>query len=425
MPAVPISGSPNITSLDDVIKVNLCTGYFLIDLSASTFTAEGIMTSGGVQGASIQITNPVGVIIDPYPTSGFDILPPMTSVYSFAIPLIAGVYQYGTYTIAVRLTDENGTTYTVTKSVNICPPDPNNQTRNYGCLNATMNGNCDSGELVVIVSAPPNYKGTQFTSQVNDLTLEYPTASGLDPLETTQARFGVQLYEGQYKLTGTVCVLYSYGDEVYYYINYKVKCEKIIRCIIDECCVQAKFEELRLKLKSDCTAAQKEATFSTLVEGMTLFNMAKLAAKCGSDPSDILGELEALLGCQCTCNCNEGVPIIGDYNGETFIYRALLTQTGTSIPTAVESDFNQVEISWAYSSAGLYIGTVTGLTTPLTAANTFVVMGSARNIVLSAASQLHTSGGFLTANQIFVTTNDAGVAANGLLNNTAIEISIL
>lgn len=427
MPAVPINDSPNITSLDSRIRVDACGENFYVDVTPSVFTAEGIMTSGGVQGASVQITNPVGVIIDPYPTSGFDIYPPMTSIYSFPIPLIAGVYGYGTYVIAVRLTDEDGDTYTVTKSVNFCPPDPNNKNRNYGCIDAKMQGNCLTGELLVILDNPPNYKGTQFTSQVNDLDLEYPTASGLDILEgiATQT-FAVQLYEGQYKLTGTVCALYNYGDEVYFNINYKVKCEKIIYCIIDECCVQAKLEELRLKVKSDCTQVEKDITFSTLVEGVALFQLAKLAGQCGTDPSGIIADLEKLLGCTCTCNCNEGTPIIGNYSSNLFLYKAILTQVGTAAPTAEESSLNQVTITWTRTSAGLYIGTLSGTYTPLTEANTFVQINSSSFIQASPTAQSFIKAGYNAANSIYVRSNDiTGVAADALIKNIPIELSIL
>lgn len=427
MPAVPINDSPNITSLDSRLRISLCDGNFYVDVTPSVFLPGGTSSSGGVQGASVQITNPVGVIIDPYPTSGFDIYPPMTSIYSFPIPLIASVYGYGTYTISVRLTDHDGDTYTVTKSVNICPPDPNNKNRNYGCINAILQADCVAGKLLVLLNAPPNYKGTQFTSQVNDLDLEYPTASGLPVLEgiTTNA-FEVQLYEGQYKLTGTVCALYNYGDEVYFNINYKVKCEKIVYCIIDECCVQAKLAELRLKINSDCTQAQKDETFSIFVEGNALFQFAKLTAQCGEDPSDTIAALEKLLGCQCTCNCNEGTPIIPNYAASGYIYRGILTQVGTAIPTAEIGQFNQVTITWTRTSAGLYIGTLAGTYTPLTEANTFVQINSSSFIQSSPTAQSFIKAGYNSASSIYVRSNDiTGAAADALLKDTPIELSIL
>lgn len=420
--ATPTPGSPNISELDSRIYANICSGYFLVDVSPSTWIGTGY---NSVQGASVKITNPVGVVINNYITSGFDIYPPMTSVFSFAIPQIAGTYQYGTYVIDVRLTDANGDYWVVSKSVNICPPDSNNKTRNYGCLNATIQGNCNTGKLVVLLNQPPNYKGTAFTSQTNDLTLEYPTVSGLSPLETTHSSFSVQLYEGQYKLSGTVCVLYSYGDSVYFYVNYKVKCEKIIYCIIDECCVQAKLTELRLKVNSDCTQQQKDDTFSTMIEATALFQLAKLTASCGEDPSDVIADLEKLLGCQCTCNCNEGTPVIGDYSSLGFIYRGILTQSGTSAPTAVVSDFNTATIVWTYESAGSYLGTISGITATLTEDNTFVVINQGYNS-LGSNNIYSIHAGFVSATTIrIITTDISNTPTNSLMFNVPIELSIL
>ena len=423
MPALPITDSPNITSLDSKITANLCDGNFYVDVTPSVWTGTGY---NNVQGASVRITSPTGVVIYDYITSGFDIYPPMTSEVDVPIPKTANVYQYGTYTVDVKLTDADGDTYTVTKSVNICPPDSNNKNRNYACLDATMQGNCLTGEFVVVVDTPPNYKGKATTSQVNDLELEYPTGSGLDPLETAISSFSVQLYEGQYKLTGTVCALYSYGDEIYYKVNYKVKCEKIVYCIIDECCVQAKLQELRMKINSDCTQAQKDATFSKFVEGVALFQLAKLTAQCGKDPSDTIAELEDLLGCQCTCNCNEGTPVIGNYSSNIYLYKAILNQSSTDAPTAVESTLNQVSITWTRTSAGLYIGTLSGTYTPLTEANTFIQINSSSFIQSSPTSQSFIKAGYNSASSIYVRSNDIdGVAADALIKNIPIALSIL
>ena len=82
--ATIITGSPNITSLDSKIVADLCTGFFYVDVTPSVFLPGGTGTSGGVQGANVKITNPLGIVIKQYSTSGFDINPPMTSRVSFA-----------------------------------------------------------------------------------------------------------------------------------------------------------------------------------------------------------------------------------------------------------------------------------------------------------------------------------------------------
>lgn len=304
-----ITDSPDIVELDSLLVADMCSGAFYISLGGSVWIGTGY---DDVEGADVKITNPYGVVVKNYPTSGYDIYPPMTSVIGINIPTQAGNFQYGNYTIDVRLTDSNGNEYTVTKTLNLCQPDANNKTRNYGSLSAKLDGVCSEGKMYVITDTPPNYKGNIVESQVNDLTLEYPTGSGLDELETDVAVFSVQLFEGVYKITGTICATYNNGDNVYFKVNYRVKKKKEIYCSIDDCCVMAKFSELSAQLNSDCTDAEKAATTNVIVEGLFYYESAKIAAKCGEDPSDFIAKLEAILGCRCTCNCNEGTPVINN-----------------------------------------------------------------------------------------------------------------
>lgn len=420
--STPTPSSSHISVLDSVIVANMCTGYFITDVTNSTWIGSGYNL---VQGASTKITNPVGVVIKDYPTSGYDIYPPMSGNSTTAIPLIAGNYQYGTYVISVKLVDSTGDYWVVTKYVNLCPPDTDNATRKFGCMNMSIQGNCRTGKVIFFLQNPPNYKGTTFTSQVNALTVKYPTVSGKDDFTTTIGSFSLPLYEGQYQVSGTVCVLYNYGDSVYFKVNYKVKCEKIIKCIIDECCVFEKLEELNLQVQSDCTQPQKDATASTIVNALWLKSLADLAVNCGGDPSDFITQLENILGCQCTCNCNSGTPIIGTNGNGDFIYRALLSQTATSAPTAVLSSLNTVTIVWSYVGVGNYLGTITGLTTDLTDANTFILLGTASNIIAGPIARIFVGAGYQSANTIFVYTNDNGTPSNALLNSTEIELSIL
>ena len=303
------TGSFDISVLDDKIVADLCAGKFYIDLSPSAFIANG---ADYVEGASIKITNPVGTVIRNYISSGYDIYPPMTSVFEYAIPLVAGNYLYGTYIIDVKLTDQSGNEYVVSKSVNICIPDKLNKTKKEGCLNASITGNCDDGKVLIVLDQVPTYKGKTSSSQVNTLTVEYPTGSEVDPLDTTFSSFSVQLYEGVYKVTGSVCALYFYGDSVYFEVKYKVKCEKNIRCEIDRACIFAAFQALNAQVDTDCSDEEKNKTASKILDALRLLESIDMAVAAGQDPSDYINSLEELLQCKCTCNCNDGTPVINN-----------------------------------------------------------------------------------------------------------------
>lgn len=307
MPALVITDSVNIASLDSVITADLCEGIFSVDVSDSVWISSG---ASNVLGANVQITNPYGVVIKQYTTSGYDIYPPMTGTVEVNVPTQASNYIYGNYSVAVQLTDADGSIYTLTKTVSICAPDSKNKNRNYGTLSATLDGNCVTGRVTIIADTPPNYKGYTSDSQVNDFLLKYPTVSEVAPEEITQNNFSAQLYEGEYQFSGTICAHYSLGDNVYANVNYRVKRFKTIRCLLDKSCVAARLAELQFQISQDCTDKEKIATQNTIINALLLLTVIDGLTNDGQDASDYIAELETVLGCICTCNCADGTPII-------------------------------------------------------------------------------------------------------------------
>lgn len=312
-----ITNSLDISSLDFKITANTKDGKFYLDVTPSIFIGSG---AAYVEGASFKVVNPLGVVIQNYTTSGYDIEPPMTGEASVNIPKVAGVYLWGTYTITVRLTDQQNKVYELEKSINLCQVDKNNKNKNTVCINANIAGDCVDGKVIITLDGVPNYKGNVSVAQVNELTLYYPTESGLPELNTAIDGFSVQLYEGEYKLIGDVLASYDYGDNVFFEIKYDVKCSKIIRCAIDECCIYAQLEELNLKLSSDCSNEELAETQGKIFDTLRLLKTIKLAASCGNDPSDYIIQLEKLLGCSCSCNCNDGTPVINNSPVTDFVF---------------------------------------------------------------------------------------------------------
>lgn len=344
MPGTSTTGSTNIALLDSKIIASLCNGAFHIDVSPSIFIASG---ASNVLGANVQIINPFGIIVKPY-GANYEIAPPMTGVIDFDIPTQAGNFQYGKYTVDVKLFDADGTSWVITKPVQVCVPDKKNKTRNYGSLSAILNGSCVDGKLYVIVDGIPNYNGVIVESQVLTGTLEYPTSSGLPVLTITEGNFSVVLFEGVYKLVGEICATYNFGDNVFVKVKYKVKKEKNIRCLIDRCCVFAKLQEIHLKAKEDCTQEEKDETASISVDALLLLETIELAANCGEDPSDYIEDLEKLLGCKCTCNCAEGTPIVNNTPSSDVIIQGCNTSVNTNGLTktyTIENYAYQVEIA--------------------------------------------------------------------------------
>lgn len=313
MPGTVITGSPNITLLDSKIVADLCLGKFYIDLTPSVWITDPGASPAydgalNVQGAKIQITNPYGVVIKSYPLSSFDIVPPMTGIYEQNIPTQAGAIQYGTYTVDVVLTDQGspGTEYTVSKTVNVCTYDKN---QNPCDDRLRLVASCRNGTIGVYVSEPPLFKGFFATTKTQLWTVKYPTASGHANTTSTFGYFSVQLFEGVYNVSGSVCATYNLTDNVFVRLPYSVSLDKTVKCNLDYTCIWPRIKQLNDKIASDCSEAEKTANGSIILDALRLITSAELANNAGEDASPYINDLEILLGCQCTCDCT-GSPII-------------------------------------------------------------------------------------------------------------------
>lgn len=310
MPGTAITGSPNISLLDSLIDANLCLGNFYVSLSPSVFINDAsdsppFFGANNVLGAKIRVLNPYGVEIKSYGAS-YDIVPPMTSIYTLAIPTQAGTLQYGIYTISVQLTDSNSTTYEVTKSVNVCTYDKN---QNPCDDRLRLVASCKNGKLTVLLSEPPLFKGVYSQSRTQTIVVDFPTASGATQITSAFGNFSVQLFEGVYKVAATVCATYNLGDNVLIRLPYSVTIDKPVKCLLDYTCIWPRIKQLWDKIHSDCSEAEKAASSAIAVEASLLIPTIQIANDAGEDASPYIEQLEKLLGCTCTCDCS-GSPIV-------------------------------------------------------------------------------------------------------------------
>lgn len=312
MPGTVITNSPNLTLLNSKIVADICEGIFLIDVTPSAWITDTSLSpyfngAANVQGAKIQITNPYGVIIKSY-GSGFDIAPPMTGIYEYNIPTQAGKVQYGTYTIDIELTDSDspGTKYYVSKTVNVCTY---NKDQNPCDDRLSLVASCKNGTLGVYLSEPPLFKGFYSESRTQTIVVNYPTASGHAVTNSAFGNFSVQLFEGVYKVVVTVCATYNLTDNVYLRLPYSVTMEKNVKCTLDYTCIWPRIKQLWDKINSDCSEADRQLNSAIALEASLLIPTIEIANDAGEDASDYISQLETLLGCVCTCDCT-GSPIV-------------------------------------------------------------------------------------------------------------------
>lgn len=309
MPGTTIAGSVNLSLLDEKFTADLCAGEIIIDISPSIFL--GVSGASNVLGVKVKVVNPAGATIKDYgvsydatPASSGGVIAPI----SVTFPTKGGKYQYGVYTVSVELTDANGTKDYVTKSQNVCayPDDVNS------CIDSVqMVANCQSGKLTILMAEPPTYQGKIFQSKTQDWTLYYPTASGLTSIHSTISNFDAYLFEGVYKLTGSVCVTYAMGDNIFISIGSTGSWEKDVKCVLDFTCIYPKLIKLNNNLKN-CSEAEKSDTSDIIFDVLRLLTVINITLSSGEDASDYITELEKLLGCSCTCECNASSPVINN-----------------------------------------------------------------------------------------------------------------
>jgi hypothetical protein len=307
-----ILNSVNVSVLESRIVTDTCNGFFFIDLTPTVYLLSGNLN---VLGAKIEITNPYGVKIRAF-QSTFDIAPPMTSVFQFGIPTQGGLYQLGVYVITIQLTDANGNVYDISDNVKVCQPNPLNKRDKYGIIHAEIEGSCKTGAVRVLVDEPPIHQGAIYESKIQSYTLKYPTS--LAPLVTDQPSFEVELYEGEYKLEGDLCVTYHLGNNQYSRVPFKVNCAKTVRCKVDKCIIYEKLGELGKELSNE-KCKDKEYISNVILSAISLIVQIDGNTECGKDASKYIIQLESLLGCSCSCRTAETPVTIGTPSGSIVI----------------------------------------------------------------------------------------------------------
>lgn len=306
MPGTIVTSSPNVSLWNSKIVGDLCLNKFYIDSTTSVWIGSG---ASNVLGARIKITNPYGVIIKPYGSS-YDIAPSlsggMDAVVPFNIPTQAGKPQYGVYTIELQLTDADGTLYTVSKTINVCTY---NKDQNPCDDRLQLIASCKNGTLTIALSEPPLFKGFYSESRTQTIVVNYPTESGETPLTSSNGSFSVQLFEGVYKVVVNVCATYNLTDSVYLRLPYSVTMEKNVKCLLDYTCIWPRIKQLWDKINEDCSQADRDKNSAIALEASLLIPTIQLANDAGEDASPYISQLETLLGCTCTCDCN-GSPIV-------------------------------------------------------------------------------------------------------------------
>lgn len=321
-----INDNTSIAVLDSMVTANTCTGKFEINLSPTVWVGEG---NQDADGASIKILNTTrGTITKDFPEYGFDIEAPFTDTAYVNIPTVAGTYQFGDYTVIVKLS-VGGSEYSVSKSLKLCAADEGN--KKVGCLTAEIRANCQTKKVSVVAYEPLPYQGKQPYVVDGDFVLHYPTSSQEPPLTTPLSNFSVRLYEGVYVFSGSSCVTYSFGDNVFIKMKYVYDTEKKVICKLNYECISNGLLSLVDGLNKSCTTKEKDEIQNTVIQALVLISAAESSLQSGFDASEAIEQLQYILRCDCDCGCGGGVE--GDPASDVLIEGCGITKEVTGLTT--------------------------------------------------------------------------------------------
>lgn len=316
-----IVGSSNISLLDFRIENNLCDGKIYIT-PQFTFIGTGATS---ILGAKVQILKE-GIEVKSYELS-YDFTNPYTTPYQYSIPIVNGGYDYGNYEVEVTVYDTSSKNHTLSKSYSLCKPTKNGNTT-HRKLGVSFKEDCSQGKLFISLNQPSVYKGLIQESSIIDYDIEFPFGN-LPKLNSTSTNSVVQLFEGEYKVKGDMCVTYNAGNSIYYNLPYLINCLKKVKCQLDYCCVFTKMASIYNELES-CGNENKEKASAILAQSTMLLTIIEKGLSCGESVSEYIQELEDTLGIKCMCGLEEGTPIINPNSGQSFIVNGCHVTSSTS-----------------------------------------------------------------------------------------------
>lgn len=290
-----ITDSTKISILDSKIVFDQNTGLIYVDLTPSVWIGSG---ASSVLGAKVKILTPTGSILKDY-GSGYDVVSPMTSIFSVAYPKSLGRYMTGTFRIFVKLYDGTNV-YELEKTRLVCDIKTES-------ISGYIKADCSAGKALASVYATPAYQGLLAESNVYALKYYYPSESEVAPETMTIPTFEITSYAGENKLLGSVVGTYNFGENVFVKIKYSVSIVKKIRCSFNLCGAFKCLEALYIQ-RDSCSGAQQAEANEKINQATFLITIITVGqqATCDEDVSDYIEQLEQLLGCDCGCEIGEG-----------------------------------------------------------------------------------------------------------------------
>lgn len=294
--------SANINTFDYDVEYNLNTKQVTLTDASSYVNALNVV------GIVFKLTSPSGIIYHNNTNYAIpDITPNLPSPFSKNMPTFNTAVEYGTYTVIGSIKDGDGTVYQLTKTLNVCKPKQcKGATGSNSCVTIEKKVDCLKSALIYSDVTIYTYNGVE-GDVVCDVDVTLPTSTGLPPLLNNNIKqFSLSpIYNGAYIFTANNTATYYFGDGQTVVILYKLDETIDVNCSISLCeleCALAEYIKEYETLKG--TGSTKERTMASNIVLLSVkLQQLRMSIECGNDVTELLTEVETILGKKCSCDC--------------------------------------------------------------------------------------------------------------------------
>lgn len=339
MPALPITGSADITVLDFAVlydisgasplvtltnrsvgnpsgatNLNLCTWWYVLTTPSGMPIHIGSVTAPDVTAADwTTLTTPTNSWPTPFGT------PPCGQIeFSCAVPYVCTLY----------VKDAAGTIYSLTKNTTICRPNgsTSNTCGSFGAADTIVAVQCQNAKIYAQDNTNYTYQGILGTQQSSLWTLQYPAdASGDIPpnanaVNAPYAYFPIGYSGDGYRLYLQTYATYALADECSVKIQYKLISDSGIGtgrgfgvfCNIDLCKLDCGMQKFYDQVEQSCGEVENPELKQKAIQVNLLYNRLLtgiIQPLCNIDVPGIIKQIEDLAGFKCDCCCGGGINV--------------------------------------------------------------------------------------------------------------------
>lgn len=305
-----IDSSNYLSALDYAVQFNMATGTISVTLQGTIWKTGGALA---VAGASLICISPSGSVLVDGSTLNFPAPMDNTRAFVFALPKVAGIYEFGIYQFRLALYETAfsaaSVSYSLDKLFNLCSPYSNRD--NNGQATLRLEADCEHGILRVYGGSGYAYKGKDGASWDMHYMLNYPTASGVPsvPFDASPAQFS--LYTGSSRITGYADGTFAFDDQFTVVVRFLADTEKYVQCNFPchlWCAYEALVNEVAAKEEG---TRDYERLYEKLGQVQVYMPLVLLGLRCQKNVDPYLEILEEILGTE-NCPCaDEEVVLVG------------------------------------------------------------------------------------------------------------------